>query len=58
MSEDKWIYGWVILPCFKVRTREDSTECEMICSEWLQKLFKAVFAPFWSGWVHFTHEEG
>lgn len=55
--EDKWIYGWVILPCFTVRTKEDEGDAEMTCSPLLQKLFKAVFAPFWTGWVHFTHED-
>jgi len=51
-----WRYGYVVLPIFKVRELVGTDEPELICSDFLQWVFRRIFARFWSGKVWFTHE--
>ena len=46
------IYGWAILPCFKVKMIEGTEGAELLCSPFLEKMFALFFAPFWNGKIH------
>lgn len=50
----EWIYGYAMLPCFKVKTIEGSLESELICSDFLATIFEWFFLPFWDGMVKVT----
>lgn len=51
----KYIDGYAILPCFKVKCIENGFGAELICNDFLSFLF-LFFAPFWSGKITVTGE--
>ena len=52
--EKTWLYGYAMLPCFKVRTLEDGSGAEMLCGDFMQWVFGTFFYPFWNGKIHVT----
>lgn len=54
--EKHYIEGYIILPCFTVRTLEGTESADMTCSPLLQKIFEIFFAPFWTGKIVVTGE--
>lgn len=56
---NKYIEGYVILPCFKVIVCEDCGNVEMVCNDKLTWLFEHIFVYFWTGKVTLKElEEG
>ena len=55
-KEDNCLYGYIILPCFKIRICKNCDEMEMICNNLLCKIFELFFLPFWTGMVTITDE--
>ena len=49
-----WVEGWIVLPCFTVKTLENSDRADMTCCAFLQRIFSIFFAPFWNGEIHVT----
>lgn len=48
----KYRYGYVMLPCFKVKMLEGTEGVDLECGSILEWIFEHFFAPFWSGKVH------
>ena len=49
-----WLTGYIILPCFTVRTLENGESAEMTCNKFLFTIFNWFFAPFWNGAITVT----
>ena len=54
--EKRWMVGWVMLPCFTIRTMDGDMEAELTCCKALEWIFIHFFAPFWKGKIHITGE--
>lgn len=50
----KWITGYVLFPCFTIKTLEGCNDAEMTCSRFLEAVFDLFFHWFWDGAVHVT----
>lgn len=54
--EKKWLYGYAVFPCFKVRTLENGESAELICNGFLSWVFDWFVSPFWDGAIVVTGE--
>lgn len=52
----KWIIGYAMFPCFKVKTLENGMSAELICNKFLAWVFDWFISPFWSGAIVVTGE--
>ena len=43
--------GWVVLPCFKVKVKDDG-EISLVCGDIAGWLFEHTFVYLWTGKVH------
>lgn len=43
--------GWVVLPCFKVKVKDDG-EISLVCGVIAGWLFEHIFVYLWTGKVH------
>ena len=52
-----YLLGYVMLPCFTIKTMVGEFEAQLTCGPVLEWIFKVFFAPFWRGRIVITGQE-
>jgi hypothetical protein len=49
--------GYIICRLFPVELDTETGECELVCNDFLAKVFEFLVAPFWNGYITLIDNE-